>query len=210
MTRYDLNFIILGITEHSNIKPTNIFEIGSRDGHDAHTLAQAFRLPDSACHVFEPNPKAYADIAKNYPTMNAYQTAISDVEGEATFYVEPNNIGMSSLLHRMEPGDTTTPIQVECRRMDTLIESWGVPTIDVCKIDVEGATLNVLKGFGKHLDKLQSIQIEAEYREVWKGQVLYPEIREWLTSNGYIEILFCLARKYQYDSFWLRNERMLT
>lgn len=35
MTRYDLQFIVLGIIEHSDIKPTNVFEIGSRDGHDA-------------------------------------------------------------------------------------------------------------------------------------------------------------------------------
>jgi hypothetical protein len=92
--------------------------------------------------------------------------------------------------------------------MDTIIEGLRLQTIDVCKIDVEGAALSVLKSFGDHIDKLQSLQIELEHKEFWKGQPLYDEVAEWLRSNGFVQISFQLLRGHQSDSFWLRNDRV--
>ena len=209
MLRYDLNFIALGIREHSNIIPKNIFEISSRDGHDAFHLAKTFGLTENDCYVFEPNPEAAEFIMKTYPGFHLFNNAVSDVAGNLEFTIEAENIGASSLRERTEPKKDTKTVQVECVRMDEVIESLDIKTIDVAKIDVEGVTLQVLQSFGKHLDKLQSIQLEMEHKECWKGQSLYPEIKTWLEANGYVEILFCLMRGIQSDSFWLKKDRMI-
>ena len=209
MLRYDLNFIALGIREHSNIIPKNIFESGSRDGHDAFHLGKTFGLTENDCYVFEPNPEAAEFIMKTYPGFHLFNNAVSDVAGNLEFTIEAENIGASSLRERTEPKKDTKTVQVECVRMDEVIESLDIKTIDVAKIDVEGVTLQVLQSFGKHLDKLQSIQLEMEHKECWKGQSLYPEIKTWLEANVYVEILFCLMRGIQSDSFWLKKDRMI-
>jgi len=208
MWRYDLNFINLGIREHSNIIPKNIIEIGSRDGHDAKSLANSFQLSDSSCYIFEPNPDSATNILRDYPNMNLYNNAVSDISGVANFCIEKENTGASSLLERTE-GNKNDIISVDCVRMDEFIESTGLQTIDIAKIDVEGAALNVLKSFGNHLDKLQSLQIELEHKEFWKGQSLYQEVKEWLNAHGYVEIMFVLLRGTQSDSFWLKRDRMV-
>lgn len=208
MQRYDLYSIIWGINEHSNIKPTNVWEVGSRDGHDAHAIAQAFNLSDDRCYVFEAIPAACESIIRTYPSMHTFNHAVSDKEGLFDFTVEDENVGASSLYKRKEPSKGTV-IQVEALRMDTIIDQLGIQTIDTMKLDVEGHTLPVLNSFGKHIDKLQSLQLEAEHIECWIGQSQFPEIKEWLEAHGFVMIMFTLLRGVQSDSFWLKKERMI-
>jgi FkbM family methyltransferase len=210
MQRYDLQSIIYGIKEHSNIIPTNVVEVGSRDGNDAYVLAKNFGLSDENCYVFEPNPEAAENILKTYPRMHLYNNAVSDVSGQTLdFYVERENVGASSLLKRNIPNEHDV-VKVETITMADWIEAEQISTIDVCKIDVEGMTLPVLESFGKYIYRLQSIQLEMEHgKEIWHNQTLYPEIAKWLENKGFVQIMFTLLRGIQSDSFWLRRERML-
>lgn len=209
MQRYDLQSIYYGVTEHTDIKPANFFEIGSRDGHDAAAIATAFGLSHASCYLFEANPEACVGISKTYPDMNLYNNAINDVTGSLVFHLEPGNIGMSSLLEKHEHTEGMREVNVECIRMDEFIESAGIVSIDTAKVDVEGLTLPVLKSFGKHIHRLQSVQLEMEHREVWKGQALFAECKEWLEANGFVMLMFTLLRQVQSDSFWVRKERLL-
>ena len=207
MTRFDLSFIMLGIKDFSNIQPKNIVEIGSRDGHDAECIRDFFQLKQEDCYIFEPNPYAINFIKSTYPKMNLYNNAINDISGTFDFHIDYNNIGASSLLSKkISPSET---VKVECLTMESCIDEIGFDTIDIAKIDVEGATVGVLKSFGKHLNKLQSLQIECEHKEIWEGQKLYPEIKEWLIENGFVEMLFAnIANEVQSDSFWLKKDRI--
>lgn len=173
-------------------------------------LAQTFGLKDENCYIFEANPDAAEYIMKTYPEMKLFNNIITDVKGILDFNVEPYHVGSSSMLKRLDsPKEGMKVVKVESASMEEVIDSLNIQTIDVCKIDVEGVTLNVLKSFGKHLDKLQSVQLKSEYKEYFLGETLYPEIREWLLAHDYTEILCCLQRKCTYDSFWLKNSRML-
>lgn len=202
--------IIFGVREHSSIVPSNVFEIGSRDAHDAHILANAFNLTDKDCFVFEANPYAAEQIMKDYPNMHLFNNAVTDTPGTLDFHLELDNIGASSLYNRTTPTEGMRTVQVEAVTMEEVIDSLDIKTIDVAKIDVEGATLPVLKSFGKHLNKLQSIQLEMEHgKEIWQGQTLYPEISEWLIAHNYVQIMFTLLRGIQSDSFWLAKNRMI-
>lgn len=210
MRRYDLEQIVYGLTEHTDIRPTNIIEIGSRDGHDAKSLAQIFNLPDESCYVFEANPEAAESIMKTYPKFHLYNNLVSDTAGEFIFNIEPDNIGASSMYSKINPSAGMKTVKVEAVTMADFIESENIQTLDCVKLDVEGATLNVLKSFGKHLDKLQAIQIESEHIQIWgEGSSLFPEVYCWLVEHGYVMLMFTLLRQVQSDSFWVKRERLL-
>lgn len=210
MKRYDLESIYFGIVEHTNIKPFNFVEIGSRDGHDSATIAKAFGIPYEHCHVFEANPSAALGIYNQYPNMKLYNYAVTNSDARTlTFNVEPENIGMSSMLKKNEFTAGMREITVETIKMSTWVENMEIKEISTAKIDVEGCTLDVLKSFGPHITKLQSMQLEMEHKEIWKGQQLYDECAEWLKANGYVQLMFTLLRKVQSDSFWVREERLL-
>ena len=209
MHRYDLSFITLGITEHSDIVPKTLFEIGSRDGHDMAFMRDFFKVNDENCFIFEPNPSACESIIKTYPKFKTYNNAISTKTGVFPFTINHDNIGASSLLTVVEPLKNSTVIEVDCIDMKSVMESENIQSIDVCKIDVEGATLDVLKSFGNLLSKVKSIQVECEHKEIWKGQSLYNDVKELLEANGFIQEFFCLLRNCQSDTFWIRKEHLI-
>lgn len=209
MQRYDLQQIALGIAEHSNIRPTSIVEIGSRDGLDAHELANYFRLNDLECHVFEANPAQAKKIKFDYPLMHVYPNAVSDIKGPVTFNVELENLGASSLFSRVTPKEHMQVITVDAIRMDDWIKEENIHCIDVCKIDVEGASLKVLNSFGDSINIVNSIQIECEHQPVWKDGDQFPQVKEWLEAHGFVMVFYVLLRGIQSDSFWLRKERMI-
>lgn len=209
MLRYDLFFMIAGLTELTDIKPFNILEIGSRDGHDTKELAKALSLPDSACYVIEAHPVCAENIRRTYPNFHVANYAVANTTGTGTFFMEPENVGASSLLPRLKPNPGIKTAEVPIIRMEQWIDALDLKEICVAKIDVEGLTLDVLKSFGKHINRLQAVQLELEHEPVWLGQSLYPETKEWLEANGFVQIMFVLMKQVQSDSLWVRRERLL-
>ena len=80
--------------------------------------------------------------------------------------------------------------------------------MDVCKIDVEGLTIEVLISFGEDLNKIKSFHLECEHKEVWKDQKLYDDVAKFLINNDYTQIYFhyCSGGTLQSDSIWVLNK----
>ena len=78
-----------------------------------------------------------ANRLKNVTMVN---TALADVEGSAKLYLKDS--GKHSLV-RVGPGEY---IETRLTTLDGLIEELGLDSIDILKIDVEGAEMEVLKG----------------------------------------------------------------
>jgi FkbM family methyltransferase len=206
MFRYDLNFVYYGVKELSTITPTNLFEIGSRDGDDAKQLHETLNIPEDRCYVFEPNPDSCKTIIAKYPKFNTYNNAISTKNGSFPFIIDDENVGMSSLLTRTLEPTNSTVINVDCIDMASVLNNLGIDSVDVCKIDVEGAMLDVLESFGSSITKVKSIQIECEHVEIWKGQKLFDDVKEFLEKNDFIMVLFCLLGTKQSESFWIHKK----
>jgi FkbM family methyltransferase len=100
--------------------------------------------PTAKIVAIEAIPDKVAALRRRFPAVEFHACALSDSEGEASFFVNTKRSGYSS-LGRPAVGASvdTVELKVPMKRLDNLI---AADEIDVIKIDVEGAELGVLRG----------------------------------------------------------------
>jgi len=99
-------------------------------------------------YCFEPIPHLYKDLKNKYchhQNILIYDIALSDIAGESTFNYVITNPAYSGLIKRRydRPNEEDTKINVKTDLLDRLLLNT---CIDLIKIDVEGAELQVLRG----------------------------------------------------------------
>lgn len=198
--------------------------VGSRKIYEDDDYAQ------SPWHIFAPNLKIYgfdadpeaceeanaALEAQGIPWFERhYPLALAGEVGESTLYIT-NVIHCSSLY---EPNLTYTSrfqgfnvglnveatVQVETTTLDVFAQSEGLKSIDVLKVDVQGADLDVLQG-GQQIIAATTlaIMIEVEFSAIYRGQPLFSDIDQYLRSQGFV--LFDLTM----DNSWCRLPRAIS
>lgn len=161
-----------------------IWEVGSRDGHDAVELAERISsrhaTPQITC--LEPNPPQAQLIRQTYPQVRVLELAASDRAGHQRFIAYEGDEGMvgSSSLNLEWKDNKTTPhtiITVVTERLDELL---GDEEVDIMKIDVEGYSLQVLRGLGKRINQVKVMHIETEQ---WTGSDL--KVKAYMAKRGW-------------------------
>jgi FkbM family methyltransferase len=177
-----------------------ILDIGSRDALEAIALKDHFH--EATVYAFECNPPAIERCIENIGACEdiiLVTKAVSDENGPVDFHaIDPEktittwpdgNIGASSLFiaNPAYPIETyyQNKITVEAITLSQWAADTGVNTIDIIWMDLQGAELKALRGMGKLIDTVSVIYTEVEYREMYFGQPLFPEIDEYLTSRGF-------------------------
>lgn len=78
------------------------------------------------------------------------------------------------------------------------------------KLDVEGATFEVLEGMADLLSTIKIMHIETESYPFFEGQKLHNEVEKFLNLNGFsvVELTsFPIYKgKLQYDSIWINDK----
>ena len=201
------------IKELTTIIPKTILEIGSLHGHDANTLKTLFELLDSDVWVVEPNPTQQLQIINDYPNFNLIKNPIFNKKEIHDFYlINGYDAGTSSLFDRVDTwyelhGNGLEKIKLQTITGKELIELIKTP-VELCKIDVEGLTYEVLESFGDSIDLIYSFHIECEHKEVWKNQKLYDEIEKFLENKNYFRLYFKWVADgdLQSDSIWVNKK----
>ena len=81
--------------------------------------------------------------------------------------------------------------------------------MDFIKIDVEGATFEILESMGPLLESVKIMHIETESYEFFKGQKLHNTVSDYLTERGFTMVDktdALIAGHHQHDSVWLNNK----
>lgn len=200
------------IENNTNITPKYILEIGSRDGHDANKLKDLCLTEDKFVWVVEPNPIQCERIKFEYPNFNLIDCAISNIDDFVFFnQLEGDEmvVGTSSILDRVDSWYQqmgAKKIKVKSITGKNLLNLINLE-VDLCKIDVEGLTYEVLESFGDDIKKIKSFHIECEHIEVWKGQKLYGEVESLLENKNYIRVYSdYFEGKLQSDTIWVYKD----
>lgn len=176
----------------------SIVEIGSRDGLDAITLASTFGSPVTA---FECDPAQYIATAENVRAsglsgITVLPYAVTDKNEPITFWqvdTSTYNVpGTSSMFEvnfdNRQNSDVDAghagiqrAVTVEGARFDSL----GIPAPTLLAMDVQGAEVLALKGFGALLGKCKYIVTEAERVPSYKGGNSFKELDRFIRSQGF-------------------------
>ena len=114
--------------------------------------------------------------------------AISDYDGQAPFLVSKVSDQSSSLRPYACPSAVpfkTLP-SVEVRRLDTLVEAGELPfSANYVQIDAQGCSLDVIRGGSEFLNRCDMVYVEAEHLEIYKGEALWPEVKQAMLDLGF-------------------------
>ncbi|NQT12121.1 MAG: FkbM family methyltransferase [Planctomycetes bacterium] len=123
---------------------SNCIDVGA---HRGDVLAQLIKLaPQGRHHAFEPIPQFAKELQARFPCATVHNLALSDSIGEASFSHVVSNPAYSGLRPRTypRPDEEVRSIQVKTETLDRILPAGE--QIDLIKIDVEGAELQVLRG----------------------------------------------------------------
>lgn len=184
----------------------NIVEIGALDAHDSQYFKQMF--PDANVYAIEALPENYEQYMKGTTGIIPINAVVSDKDGVVDFYRKKLN-GIHSIFDRgNEYGGEI--LKLKSYRLETLAAEFGIKSVDLLKLDVEGATIEVLEGMGSLLNDVKIMHIESESFPFFKGQKLHNEVISFLGTKGFsmIELTSFPIQpgRLQYDSVWINNK----
>ena len=111
---------------------------------------------------------------------------------------------MADIIRVTDDDFETKVIKVNAITGKRLLDNIG-DEIDLCKIDVEGFTYEVLVSFGEDIQKIKSFHLECEQQVLWDGQKTYREVKTLLESLGFIEVFREVVWDIQYDCIWIHE-----
>lgn len=174
-------------TVASLLKPgMTFFDVGANVGQ--YTLLASGL--DCNVHSFEPAPVIFQFLSENVRPVGKLakinQCAVSDSEEPVTLYMaQPGDLGSTSMTKQFCASGQT--VEVPCTTIDAYMSRFGIPKVDVLKIDVEGAESAVLRGAEKLLSGSHRPAIVIEYEETAQRRFgsSCAELTRFLIERGY-------------------------
>lgn len=174
----------------------SFWDVGTNIG--LYSLIMASKSPKINIICFEPEPRCLERLQKNIALNNrenikTYELALSSSNGEASFGTAAEyGDGTHSLLNKKISSNS---FKVQTIRGDDFVEQYKVDIPTLLKIDVEGAEIEVLKGFQKILSHPQCKNLLCEVHFSILDKSGYPN-----GAKTIIEIL----KSYNFTKFnWL-------
>lgn len=137
-------------------------------------------FPKARIIAFEAEPKLFEVLSKNIAAHNledvqAYNRAVWDEDTELVFYA--GNSMSSSLI--FDVGEKGTPVRVKTIRLKEFLQQ----PVDLLKIDIEGAEVQVIKDIRDDLNLVERVFIE--YHSIVGKEQALGELLDILTKAGF-------------------------
>lgn len=152
----------------SILKPDDVFiDVGANVG--VFTLMAAKRLVDGQIHAFEPFKTNLNRLRANL-SLNQFRnvvvnaTALSNISSNRDLFISAvnasggiRNTGLASFYVGKQEISHSKKVSVSTITLDEYVQRSGLEKLDVIKIDVEGAEMDVLEGGLESLRKFRPI-----------------------------------------------------
>lgn len=139
--------------------------------------------------AFEPVPTLAAQLRENIAlnklgdTVRVVEAAVSDRNSKVAIYVaDDSNSGMASLVS----STTNRTIEVEAITIDSFLTANDVDSVDLIKMDIEGAELYALRGMTMLLrDQTPPLVLEMNEKMMGEAGYSYADVLNILQPMGY-------------------------
>ncbi len=172
--------------------PITIVDVGAMD-IGATPYAALLELPGTRVIGFEPNPEECAKLNEKQLTSHRYLPYFVGDGRRRTFHwcswaatsslYPPNTKLLERFSDLAELVRVASTSEVETTRLDDIPEIGGA---DFIKIDVQGATLDVLQGGRQTVKNAVVVQCEVEFVPLYTGEPLFAEVDQEMRSQGYL------------------------
>jgi len=145
-----------------------------------------------------------------------FNACLSDTDGEKVKFHISNN-GQSSSILELGTHATMYPHinyvaeeEIETQRFDSMARKYAdiinVNKVDFINLDVQGAELKVLKGFGNllALPNIKAIYTEVNFEHVYKDCCLIDELDSYLKDFGFVRTMTVAPEKTWGDALYIR------
>lgn len=199
------SFMALAKKHFGDEEIKNIMEIGSLNGNDS--LLFKSHYPEANVFCIEGLPDNYNKYLKDLTNITPINAVIADYDGVIQYYHKNIN-GIHGILDRGQEYGSNV-LELQCYTIKTICEKYKIDSIDLVKIDVEGATYEILDSMGDMLKTIKIMHIETESYPFFKNQKLHDVVADYLTEKGFTMVDMTramIAGGYQHDSVWVNND----
>jgi FkbM family methyltransferase len=176
----------------SQVKPLTVLDIGANRGQFA--LVARHCCPEARIYAFEPIHDAQMVFRKVFDDdrrVQLFPIALGSQGGESILHMSKRE-DSSSLLpigHAQEqhfPGTyEVAQLEIKVQRLDEALCPQELQAPVLCKIDVQGYELEVIRGMGAMLQHIQWIILEASWQELYIGQPLFDDALREMHQRGF-------------------------
>lgn len=163
-----------------------VFDVGANSGQTTLLIKQ--RFPSAAVHAFEPISTTHASLERSVlgiDRVTAHRLALCEQVGRATMTAATNSV-LNCLVPDAEAGGLAGTETVDTDTVDHFCASHGIATIDILKVDSEGADLRVLQGAEAMLrgGKIAFAFVEFGFDPTDPGHAYFPAVHDYLSQAG--------------------------
>lgn len=177
-------------------RPTHLLDVGANIGE--WMLAACRELPGTRVHAFEIVPATFAQLVAAVGPFSGHVSChpfgLGCREGEVTMHFAPDSPTTASMLRSVIDLASSdqgfagiTEVQGHVRRGDDVLEEQGIASVDLLKIDVEGAEMDVLAGFETAFAARRINLVQFEYgRANLTTRIFLADFYAYFTARGFV------------------------
>lgn len=126
---------------------------------------------------------------RDVPQLNIAQVALGSARGTASMYRHTYS-EMTSMLDlskeaKAGKGASTTIADVEVVTLDALLRDEDIPSPALLKLDLEGFSLEALKGATECIRRFDHVLVEVEYLPLYEHEPTLEEHVSFLSQHGF-------------------------
>lgn len=169
------------LLDHYGFRPSTVFDIGV--GFGTYALYRAY--PRAFYYLVDPTAESshYMGRIARHLKCETLNIALGDRDDEASIEIRADIQG-STLFEECGPRGVLRMDRVAMRRFDSVVGHFERPAL--CKIDVQGAEVMVLRGMGERLTEIDVFIIESStISTVKRGPEIY-EVMQFMREHGFV------------------------
>lgn len=172
--------------DNSLVKSSNVvFSVGV--GEDISFDEALVKMGVKRIYLFDPTPKSKQFFEDLQPNDNYifHNVGISEKNELKKFFLPKNPTYVSGSIFSHKNTNVSDFIEVELKKISTLLAELNLDHLDILKIDIEGSEYEVLQHLMVERIFPQQICVEFHNRYFKNGEILFQETIQSLKKNGY-------------------------
>jgi len=163
-----------------------VFDVGANIGQTTRLIKE--RFTDAEVHAFEPVSSTYQSLQRRVQALKgvtSHRLALSDRIGQTTVTAVRDS-QLNRMVSEAEVQDLSSLETVDMDSIDHFCAARGITSIDILKVDAEGADLRVLLGGQSMLRQGQVafVYVEVGFLEDDRGHVHFRAVYDFLEDAG--------------------------